>query len=59
MFQIDLAALADYALDKFDFSEEYEDDQFTVQFAGRRIYVERKRSAFVLHIGEERLQLPR
>jgi len=57
--QIDLAAFANYALNTFDFDAEYEDDQFAVTFEGQRIYVERKRACFLLHVGTERHQLPR
>jgi len=57
--QIDLAAFANYALNTFDFDAEYEDDQFAVTFEGQRIYVERKRACFFLHVGTERHQLPR
>lgn len=57
--QIDLAAFANYALNTFDFSDEFEDDQFAVTFEGVRVYCERKRSHFLLHIGAERHQLPR
>lgn len=57
--QIDLAAFANYALNNFDFDAEYEDDQFAVTFEGQRIYVERKRACFLLHVGTERHQLPR
>ncbi|MGN7161793.1 hypothetical protein [Sphingomonas sp. SAFR-052] len=57
--QIDLNAFADYALATFDFNEQFEDDAFSVQFEGFRVYVERKHSHFLLHIGTERHQLPR
>lgn len=57
--QIDLAAFANYALNTFDFSDEFEDDAFAVRFEGVPVYVERKRSHFLLHVGAERHQLPR
>lgn len=57
--QIDLAAFANYALNTFDFDAGFEDDQFAVTFEGQRIYVERKRACFLLHVGTERHQLPR
>ncbi len=57
--QIDLNAFADYALATFDFNEQFEDDAFSVRFEGVPVYVERKRSHFLLHVGAERHQLPR
>ncbi len=57
--QIDLNAFADYALNTFDFSEEFEEDQFAVTFEGVRVYCERKRSHFLLYVGADRHQLPR
>jgi hypothetical protein len=57
--QIDLNALADYALNTFDFSAEFEDDAFAITFDGQRIYVERKRACFVLHVGPAQHKLPR
>lgn len=56
---VDLNALANYAIDTFDYSADFEDDAFAVTFEGARVYVERKRSFFVLHIGSERHKLPR
>lgn len=56
---IDLAAFANYAITTFDVSEDFEDDAFAVTFVGVRIYVERKRSHFLCHVGEQRHQLPR
>ena len=56
---IDLAAFANYALTTFDVSEDFEDDAFAVTFGGVRIYVERKRSHFLCHVGAQRHQLPR
>jgi len=57
--QIDLNAFADYALSTFDYSADFEDDAFAVTFDDQRIYVERKRSHFVLHIGSDTHKLPR
>lgn len=57
--QIDLHALADYALNTFDYSAEFEDDEFAVTFEGMRVYCERKRNHFLLHVGAERHRLPR
>ena len=57
--QIDLNAFADYALNTFDYSAEFEDDAFAVTFDGQRIYVERKRAYFVLHMGSDQHKLPR
>lgn len=57
--QIDLAAFANYALNTFDYSSDYEDDQFAVTFQDQRIYCVRKRYCFDLHIGSEIVQLPR
>lgn len=57
--QIDLSALADYALTTFDYNEQFEDDAFAVTFDGARIYVERKRAHFVLHVGATKHKLPR
>jgi len=57
--QNDLNALADYALNTFDFDAEFEDDAFAVWFEGQRVYVERKRSHFAIHIGSNVHKLPR
>lgn len=57
--QIDLNAFADYALNTFDYDPAFEDDAWSVTFEGVRVYVERKRSFFLLHIGAERHKLPR
>lgn len=57
--QIDLAAFADYALSTFDYSADFEDDAFAVTFEGHRIYVERKKHHFLLHIGSDLQKLPR
>lgn len=57
--QINLAAFADYVLNTFDSSDECEDDAFAAQFEGVPVYVERKRSHFLFHVGAERHELPR
>lgn len=57
--QIDLAAFANYALSTFDYSADFEEDEFALTFEGVRIYVERKRSHFVCHVGNAKHQLPR
>lgn len=57
--QIDLNAFADYALNTFDYSADFEDDAFAVTFEGARIYVERKRNHFAIHIGSDTHKLPR
>ena len=57
--QIDLAAFANYALNTFDYSAEFEDDAWAVTFEGVRVYCERKRSHFVVHVGNARHKLPR
>lgn len=57
--QIDLNAFADYALSTFDYSADFEDDAFAVTFEGHRIYVERKRSNFNVHVGNVVHKLPR
>jgi hypothetical protein len=57
--QIDLAAFANYALSTFDYSADFEDDAFAVTFDGVRVYVERKRSNFNIHVGNVVHKLPR
>lgn len=57
--QIDLAAFANYALSTFDYSADFEDDAFAVTFGGVRVYVERKRSNFNIHVGNVVHKLPR
>lgn len=56
---IDRNAVAAFVIDNADCSELYEDDAFCVEVSGQRFYVERKKSVFVLHFGEERVRLPR
>ncbi|MBB5709421.1 hypothetical protein [Sphingomonas xinjiangensis] len=57
--QIDLNSLANYVEAALDVSPDFEDDQFAFTFEGARIYCERKRTHFNLHIGAERVQMPR
>ena len=57
--QIDLAAFANYALNTFDYNSDFEDDAFAVTFGGVRVYVERKRHAFNIHVGAVVHKLPR
>lgn len=57
--QIDTQALATFALDTFDFHPDYEDDAFGFEFQGEKLYCERKRRLFVIHVGAERIKLPR
>lgn len=59
MVQIELNAFADYALSTFDYDADFEDDAFAVDFQGVRVYVERKRHHFAVHVGSEVLKLPR
>lgn len=56
---IDLAAFANYALSTFDYSADFEDDAWVVEFQGVKVYVERKRSFFNIHVGAQRHKLPR
>ncbi|WCP72203.1 hypothetical protein [Sphingomonas hankookensis] len=56
--QIDFNALANF-VEVLDCNAEYEDDTFAFDFAGERIYCERKSRHFNLHIGSEVLQMPR
>jgi hypothetical protein len=57
--QLDLDALVDFAVEWFDYSQDYEDDAFAITFDGKRVYVERKRSHFNLEVAGEVLKLPR
>ncbi|MES3097248.1 hypothetical protein [Sphingomonas aerolata] len=57
--QIELAAFANYALNTFDYSADFEDDAFAVTYEGVRYYVERKRNHFNIHLGSTRHKLPR
>ena len=57
--QIDLAAFSNFALSTFDYSEHFEEDAFAVTFDGARIYVERKRSYFLLDVQGVTHRLPR
>lgn len=57
--QIELAAFANYALNTFDYSAQFEDDAFAVTFQGVRYYVERKCNHFKIHVGSDQHKLPR
>lgn len=57
--QIDLNALADFALITLGYDSAYEDDHFAFDFQGSRIYVERRKACFVLHVGAQLHRLPR
>lgn len=57
--QIELNALANFVETTLDCSPEFEDDAFAFDFQGERIYCERHRNYFDLHIGAERVQMPR
>lgn len=57
--QIDLSALANFVEATLDFDPDYEDDEFAFSFEGVRIYCQRKRDCFDLHVGPDRFQLPR
>ena len=52
-------AAANFALDVLDFSPDYEDDAGTFDLDGGRVYWERKRNHFTLHVGDEVFKLPR
>jgi len=56
--QIDLNALANF-VETLDCNADYEDDAFAFDFQDHRIYCERKRYCFDLHVGAEVLQIPR
>lgn len=57
--QINQRALATFVIDTLDCNELYEDDAGAFDFQGARIYFERKRTMFVLHVGSDRIKLPR
>lgn len=57
--RIDLNALADFVETTLDYSADFEADAFAFDFQDHRIYCERKRYHFDLHVGSEVLQLPR
>ena len=59
MERIDHNALATFVLDVCDYSDAYEADEFVVEIEGQRFYVERKKTVFVLHVGNDRIRLPR
>lgn len=55
---IDLNALTIF-VETLDCDADFEEDAFAFDFQDVRIYCERKRYCFDLHIGSEVLQLPR
>ena len=57
--QIELNRLADFMFEVVECDADYEEDCFSFDFDGQRIYCERKRGHFDIHIGSETLQLPR
>ena len=57
--QIDLEALAEFVETTLDCHPDYEDDAFVFPFMGARIYCERKRNCFDLHVGQQCFQLAR
>lgn len=57
--EINADAVAAFVLDICDCHPDYEGDAFVIEVEGSPFYVERKRFWFVLHIGEERIRLPR
>jgi hypothetical protein len=56
---VDLNALADFALSTFDYSADYEEDQFAFTFEGVRVFCERKRCFFRMDIAGQIVELPR
>ena len=46
--KIDLAKLADFMIEEVDCLPEYEDDAFSVDYNGERLYVERYTSHFYI-----------
>lgn len=57
--EVELNALATFVEANLDCNELYEDDSFAFDFQGQRIYCERKRRHFNLHVGKEVFQMPR
>ncbi|MEV4933165.1 hypothetical protein [Sphingobium sp. LSP13-1-1.1] len=57
----ELAALADYLLCEIDCSSDYEEDEFSVEWRGHRLYVERYMSHFRVEVDHEDdvIELPR
>ncbi len=56
--QIDLNALAVFT-ETLDCDPDFEDDAFTVEFQGERVYIERHRNHFLLQVQTSRYELPR
>lgn len=59
MAQGNVEAVAGFVSEVADYHEAYEADEFVVDVEGQRYYVERKRSFFIIHVGRERVRLPR
>ncbi|WP_242152546.1 hypothetical protein [Sphingomonas sp. BAUL-RG-20F-R05-02] len=59
--QIELNAIADFAINNFDYDAKYEDDQFAVTIEGVRCYCERYNTHFRIEVGHEDnvVELPR
>lgn len=57
----ELEALADYLVCEIDFSADYEEDEFSIEWQGHRLYVERYLSHFRVEVGheDEVIELPR
>lgn len=57
----ELEALADYLLCEIDCSADYEEDEFSIEWRGHRLYVERYVGFFRVEVGHEDvvLELPR
>ncbi|WP_454883971.1 hypothetical protein [Sphingomonas oryzagri] len=56
---IEINAVALFAVENLDYSADYEDDAGTFDLNGTRYYWERKACHFNLHIGSEVVKLPR
>jgi hypothetical protein len=56
---VDLNALTEFVETTLDYSELYEDEAGTFDFQDVRVYWERKRRHFNLHVGAVIHQLPR
>jgi hypothetical protein len=57
--QIEINAVATFAVENLDYCADYEDDAGAFDLNGKRYYWERKARHFNLHIGQEVLKLPR
>lgn len=57
---IDLSKFAEFMLEEIDTNADYEEDAFSVEFAGERFYVERYTSHFYMETRHgEVFELPR